>query len=315
MVKNERAICCCGRNMKKHLLTLAAVVLTFPAYAQSTSLYSNSTSVGIGTSIPNSVLDIEGSSRLLTQIGGAQTVTDGSTQVGLIVQSTYEPTSSTLNDADIYLHPSFSPGSGITITNGVGLYITAGDQSGLGSVTNGYGLYVSPPSYGTNQYAAYFGGAVGISTTTPRGGSTLDVNGTLYVGSFASNSSTTVCQNGNVLSSCTSSRRYKENIAPSQLGLKEVLQMKPVTFDLMGHKNNWEKHDFGFIAEDMLKINPLFVIFDEDDEINGVRYMQLTAVNTKAIQELHGKEVKDVTQLQDEIDELRQTIEQLKHHR
>ena len=91
--------------------------------------------------------------------------------------------------------------------------------------------------------------------------------------------------------------------------------MKPVTFDLMGHKNNWEKHDFGFIAEDMLKINPLFVIFDEDDEINGVRYMQLTAVNTKAIQELHGKEVKDVTQLQDEIDELRQTIEQLKHHR
>jgi hypothetical protein len=101
-------------------------------------------------------------------------------------------------------------------------------------------------------------GNVGIGTNTPRGGSTLDVNGKVYVATFAANSSTTVCQNANVLSTCTSARRYKEKIEPSRLGLKEVLAMKPVTFDLKDHKDNWERHDFGFIAEDMEAINPLF---------------------------------------------------------
>jgi hypothetical protein len=143
-------------------------------------------------------------------------------------------------------------------------------------------------------------GNVGIGTNTPRGGSTLDVNGKVYVATFAANSSTTVCQNANALSTCTSARRYKEKIEPSRLGLKEVLAMKPVTFDLKDHKDNWEQHDFGFIAEDMEAINPLFVTYDEDDEGSGVRYMQLTAVNTKAIQELQG-----------EIDELKRAIEQL----
>jgi len=52
-------------------------------------------------------------------------------------------------------------------------------------------------------------------------------NGKVYVATFAANSSTTVCQNANVLSTCTSARRYKEHIKPSELGLKEVLAMKP----------------------------------------------------------------------------------------
>jgi hypothetical protein len=163
-------------------------------------------------------------------------------------------------------------------------------------------------------------GNVGIGTTSPRGGSTLDVNGKVYVATFAANSSTTVCQNANVLSTCTSARRYKEKIKPSQLGLKEVLAMKPVTFDLKDHKDNWEKHDFGFIAEDMEAINPLFVTHDKDDEVSGVRYMQLTAVNTKAIQELNSTEINDVKELQSkidkeqlEIDELKRTIQRLTH--
>ena len=65
-------------------------------------------------------------------------------------------------------------------------------------------------------------------------------------------------------------------------------------------------------------LNPLFVTYDNDDEVSGVRYMQLTAVNTKAIQELHSTEITDVRELrtkidreQAEIDELKRTIQQL----
>jgi len=155
--------------------------------------------------------------------------------------------------------------------------------------------------------------AQGLNLTSAAGA--VAVTGTLSVSSFAANSSTTVCQNANVLSTCTSARRYKEKIEASPLGLKEVLAMKPVTFDLKDHKDNWERHDFGFIAEDMEAINPLFVTYDEDDEVSGVRYMQLTAVNTKAIQELHGEEVKDVAELQGEISDLKLMIERLIHQK
>jgi hypothetical protein len=157
-------------------------------------------------------------------------------------------------------------------------------RRGSGSVS-----FLTAPS-GTAGSAASFterltilnGGGVGIGTTSLSGGSTLDVNGTIHVGLFASSSATTVCQNGNILSTCSSARRYKENVQPSQLGLKEVLAMKPVTFDFTNHKDNWEKHNFGFIAEDMKEINPLFVTCDDHGEINGVRYMQLT-VNTLSL--------------------------------
>lgn len=103
-------------------------------------------------------------------------------------------------------------------------------------------------SSGSQLYINRSSGVVGMGTNSPRGGSTLDVNGKIYVATFAANSSTTVCQNANVLSTCTSARRYKKHIKPSEPGLKEVLAMKPVTFDLKDHKDNWEKHDFGFIA-------------------------------------------------------------------
>ncbi len=184
---------------------------------------------------------------------------------------------------------------------------SSGNSGGSGA------LEIYDGTAGASRLIINTSGAVGLGTTSPRGGSTLDVNGKVYVATFAANSSTTVCQNANVLSTCTSARRYKEKIEPSQLGLKEVLAMKPVTFDLKDHKDNWERHDFGFIAEDMEAINPLFVTYDEDDEVSGMRYMQLTAVNTKAIQELHGKELEDVKELHEEIDRLKRTIEQLTH--
>ena len=150
-------------------------------------------------------------------------------------------------------------------------------------------------------------GAVGIGTASPRGSAKLDVNGTVYVASFAASSSTTVCQNGNVLSTCSSARKYKSNIEPSPLGLSEVLSMRPVTFDFKNHSDNWEKHDFGFVAEDMEKINPLFVTYDQDGKIEGVRYMQLTAVTAKAIQELHAT----VETQQRQIDSLQKQVDRL----
>jgi hypothetical protein len=59
----------------------------------------------------------------------------------------------------------------------------------------------------------------------------------------------------------------------------EVMKMQPVTFKWKGRDEN----DLGLIAEDLEKINPLFVTY-ERGQIEGVKYSQLTAVLVKGMQ-------------------------------
>jgi hypothetical protein len=138
-------------------------------------------------------------------------------------------------------------------------------------------------------------GFVGIGTTSP--GQELEVNGKVKVDSFASASATTVCENSNVLSSCSSSIRYKKNVKPAPFGLNEVMEMRPITFKWKDR----DEQDFGLIAEDVEKINPLFVTYARG-QIEGVKYEQLTAVLINAVQEQ-----------QAEIEALRDEVARLEH--
>jgi hypothetical protein len=55
------------------------------------------------------------------------------------------------------------------------------------------------------------------------------------------------------------------------------------------------------------------VTYDENDEIRGVRYMQLTAVNARAIQQLNEIMQDKPAEQQREIDELKAEIRDLSH--
>jgi hypothetical protein len=147
-------------------------------------------------------------------------------------------------------------------------------------------------------------GKVGIGTTSPA--QALEVNGEVKVDTFASASATTVCQNGNVLSTCSSSIRYKEKIEPAPFGLKEVMDMRPITFKWKDR----DEEDFGLVAEDVEKINPLFVTYARG-QIEGVKYPQLTAVLVKAVQEQQA----EIAKQQAQIDELKQMVELLTHQK
>ena len=139
-----------------------------------------------------------------------------------------------------------------------------------------------------------YSGRIGIGTTTP--GYTLDVNGQIHVGTLASASATSICRNGNVLSSCSSSIRYKENVKDAPFGLKDVMKMRPVTFKWKGRDEN----DLGFIAEEMEKVNKLFVSY-EHGKIEGVKYPQLTSVLANAIKQQQA----EIEQQRTEIDRLK----------
>lgn len=79
--------------------------------------------------------------------------------------------------------------------------------------------------------------------------------------------------------------------------------MRPVTFKWKDRDEN----DLGLIAEEMEKINPLFVTY-ERGQIEGVKYSQLTAVLVKAVQELKA----DNDNLRGEVGELRGEVAALK---
>ena len=69
------------------------------------------------------------------------------------------------------------------------------------------------------------------------------------------------------------------------LGLDTVLQLNPVTF-------NWkynDQSDYGFLAEDLEKINPMLVFYNQQGQVEGVKYDRLTAVLANAVQELNTK--------------------------
>jgi hypothetical protein len=136
---------------------------------------------------------------------------------------------------------------------------------------------------------------LGIGTAAPA--QKLEVNGELQVDSWASGTANSLClSTSNAVATCSSSIRYKENIKDAPFGVKDVMDMRPVTFKWKGRN----ERDIGFIAEEMQKINPLFVTYARG-QIEGVKYPQLTVVLVDAVQEQ-----------QAEIDALREKIDALK---
>lgn len=112
-------------------------------------------------------------------------------------------------------------------------------------------------------------------------GGTTKVGGDLLIKLLGSGGSTDVCRNGlDILSTCSSSGRYKEAIAPLSLGLDIVQRLKPVSFKWKDH----DGRDLGFVAEAVAEIDPLLVTYNEDGQVEGVKYKQLTAVLVNALQ-------------------------------
>ena len=80
-----------------------------------------------------------------------------------------------------------------------------------------------------------------------------------------------------------STRKIKKNIDPLDVGLAEVLQLQPISYDL--RQDRGEGRQVGLIAEDVAQVDKRLVAMDDKGEPRAVRYQQLTAVLIKAIQE------------------------------
>jgi hypothetical protein len=99
---------------------------------------------------------------------------------------------------------------------------------------------------------------------------------------LGSGGGTNLCWNvSNQISFCSSSRRYKTNIAALHTGLSLVHQLRPVTFDW---KQNGEP-DLGLVAEEVAKVEPLLVTHNAKGEIEGVKYDRVGVLLINAVKE------------------------------
>ena len=144
----------------------------------------------------------------------------------------------------------------------------------------------------------------GFGTTSPW--RTLSVSG--QVGFEGLNSTSTLTNSlciGNTFevlyrsgASCntSSSLRYKENVEPlpEENGLAEVMALQPVSFyfkpSYLGgfiSDPNWTVQHVGFIAEEVQQVDPRLVTLDSLGHPEGVRYENISAILTRATQELN----------------------------
>jgi hypothetical protein len=280
----------------------------------------SSGNVGIGTESPDDALHIHDSSGAYTQTRFTNLVTGATNGDGVSVgveNATGKSFIWNIENTDMYFGTNNiermvigasgnvgigagSPQAALHIHNGTGSYTQTqytNAVTGAGS-TDGFGVGVVNADgegflWNSENKAIYFGtnnsermriaadGNVGIGTDPQ---AKLHVNGNLRVDTLNAATATQVCIDGNnVLSACSSSLRYKENVLDLDSSLELLLRLRPVSYDWIKSK----EHDVGFIAEEVEKVDPRLVTYNKEKEIQGVKYDQLTAPIVKAIQDLY----------------------------
>lgn len=179
-----------------------------------------------------------------------------------------------------------NPTSPLTVGDGTGqkIIVVNGANSGTGGGCAFTWQNGSNPIIAIGNYSGIYGGAYDASPTFYNG------TGLAYkVGNMTAAVGTHFMKWHNTTGAWTydtSSARYKDNIEDSSYGLAEVLAMRPVTFT---YKAEPDRHDVGFIAEEMVNVVPEVVAKNTEGEPDAISYDRLTSVLCKAIQELNAK--------------------------
>lgn len=114
--------------------------------------------------------------------------------------------------------------------------------------------------------------------------STAFISGIYGVTTTSATVSAVLVSNGNQLGTITSSARYKENIEDMGDVSSPVMQLRPVTFDYID-RPSWGKQT-GLIAEEVAKIMPSLVNFNEDGSCESVKYHDLPVLLLNEMQKI-----------------------------
>lgn len=189
-----------------------------------------------------------------------------------------------INSIAVFFNSFFGSSAGLQNTYGDGntfLGYLAGSINTTGSYNTAIGFQANVSTSNLSHATAIGADSAVFSSNTialgrPNGQDVVVIYGLGTAGG------TQLClNNSNQIAFCSSSLRYKTNIASFSLGLRFIKQLKPIEFDW----KDGQGHDIGFGAEDIEKLNPLFVTYNQKGEVEGVKYEELTTVLVNAIKE------------------------------
>ncbi|MBP6002582.1 MAG: tail fiber domain-containing protein [Pyrinomonadaceae bacterium] len=137
---------------------------------------------------------------------------------------------------------------------------------------------------------------------------TINASGNVGISALGAAGSTALCLNGsNQFSTCSSSERYKDNVAIFTLGLDLIRKLRPVSF-------NW-KHggmaDMGLVAEEVNAVEPLLTSTNSKGEVEGVKYDRVGVVLVNAVKEQQAQieaQAKQIEQQRAEIEALKALV-------
>jgi hypothetical protein len=107
---------------------------------------------------------------------------------------------------------------------------------------------------------------------------------------------------------CSSSLRYKTDIARFAGGLEIINRLRPITF-------TWKEgglRDIGLGAEEVEKVEPLLTFRNGKGEIKGVKYSQLNVVLINAIKQQQQQIIVQRTELSEQQEQIRQQQAQIR---
>jgi len=153
--------------------------------------------------------------------------------------------------------------SNTTGSNNIGLGSNAG--SNLTSGSNNIDIGASGPAAEGNTIRI---GKQGTQKNTFVAG----IFGTAVTGSQV------IVNSGGKLGVAVSSARYKEAVKPMNKASEAILALKPVSFRYKEEIDPDATPQFGLIAEEVEKVNPDLVGYDESGKVNTVRYEAVNAM-------------------------------------
>lgn len=154
--------------------------------------------------------------------------------------------------------------SGTTKSNVI--QISSDDDSNTGDIIIGDSKHTGQIYLGTDATSCQVGGIFGKAT--------IDMGSTTSV----------MVDNFGRLGTVSSSRRFKENIAPIGKESKDIYKLKPVKFNYIEDENKNQK--YGLIAEESDKVLPQITIHNSDGEIQGVDYLSIVPLLLNEVRRL-----------------------------
>lgn len=220
--------------------------------------------------------------------GGAQALynnTSGFNNTASGYQSLYSNTTGNFNSAFGYgaLHDNNTGSSNTAIGNGALSISTGNTNTALGTGTlsdltsgsNNLGIGYNaevPNATGSNQVQI---GNANITSLYCMGA---------YVGTVGGTNRDLYVDNTGKIGYVASSARYKENIVAME-NTDWIFKLRPVNYTYKNDVSNQKQ--YGLIAEEVEKVNPALISYNEAGEVETVNYSKLIAPLLKVIQEQH----------------------------